>query len=42
MQYSIANYVTSEKFTTSHQIFLAAITKIVEPKYFQESVKDPL
>ena len=42
MRYPLANYISSDKFTPSYQLYLAAITKIVEPKYFQEAVKDPL
>jgi len=42
MCYTIANYVSYEKFTATHQHFVAAITKIMEPKHFQEAIKDPL
>ena len=41
-RYPIANYVSFERFTESHTNFLAALTKIVEPKHFQEAAKDPL
>jgi len=40
--YPIVNFVTCSNFSSSHQIFLAAITKIVEPKYYHEAVKAPL
>ena len=40
--YPIANYVSSEKIFASHKLFLATLTKVVEPKYFQEAIKDPL
>jgi len=36
----LANYVTSTKFSPLHQQFLAAITRVVEPTYFHEAVKD--
>ena len=42
MRYPIANYVSYENFNASHKTFWAAITKVAEPKYFQEVVKDPL
>ena len=41
MYSAIANYITCKKFSVSHQNFLAAITKLVEPKCFQEIVRDP-
>ena len=40
-RYPISNYVTCNKFSSTHQNFLAALTKVVEPKHFQEAVKDP-
>ena len=39
--YPIANYVTCNNFSSAHRNYLAAITKIVEPRTFQEAVKDP-
>ena len=39
--YPIANYVTCNNFASAHRNYLAAITKIVEPRTFQEAVKDP-
>jgi len=41
MQYPLANYVTSTKFSASYQQFLATMTRVVEPKYFHKAVKDP-
>jgi len=38
-RYAIANYVTYANFSVSHQNFLAAITKVTEPKYYHETVK---
>jgi len=32
--YPVANYITYAKFSTAHKNYLAAITKIVEPRYF--------
>jgi len=40
MQYPIANYVTCNTFSITHQNFIAAITKIIEPKFYHEAVKD--
>ena len=40
--YPIANYVACNKFSSTHQHFLAAITKIVEPRHFHEAVQNPL
>jgi len=42
MRSPIANYVSCEKFSTSHKNFQAALTKVMELKYFQEAVKDPV
>jgi len=39
--YPIVNYVTCNKFSSVHRCYLAAITKVVEPKFFHEAVKDP-
>jgi len=38
--YPIANYVTCDKISPAHKCYMAAITKIVEPRYFHEAVKD--
>ena len=38
--YPVANYITCAKFSTAHKNYLAAITKIVKPRYFYEAVKD--
>lgn len=40
--YPIVNFVTCNKFSPAHQHFLAAITKVVEPRYYQEAAKSPL
>jgi len=39
--YPIANYVTCNNFSDAHRYYLAAITKIVEPRVFHEVAKDP-
>ena len=39
--YPIAHFVTCEKFSNAHKCYLAAITKIVEPRFYHEAVKDP-
>jgi len=41
MPYPIANYVIFANFYISHQHFLANITKLTDPKYDHEAVKDP-
>ena len=33
-RYPIVNYVSFEKFTSSHNNFLAALKEIMEPKHF--------
>ena len=38
--YPIINYVTCDKFSNAHRNYLTAITKVVEPRYFHEAVKD--
>jgi len=38
--YPIANYVTCTNFSIFHQNFLAAITKVKEPKYYHEAARD--
>ena len=39
--YPIANYVTCKRFSEAHKNYLAAITKIIEPRYFHEAVRNP-
>jgi len=39
--YSIGHYVTCDKFSKAHENYLAAISKVVEPRYFHEAVQDP-
>jgi len=39
--YPIAYYVTCDKFSTTHRNYLAAISKIIEPRFFHEAVQDP-
>ena len=39
-RYPLKNYVTCTKFSSSHQQFLAAITKVTEPKFYHEAVQD--
>ena len=39
--YPIANYVTCDRFSNNaHRGYLDAITKVVEPRYFHEAIKD--
>ena len=38
--YPIANYVTCDTFSEAHKCYLAAITKIVEPRFFHEAIQD--
>ena len=38
--YPLVNYITCNNFSASHRAFLATITKIVDPRYYQEAVKD--
>jgi len=40
--YPIVSFVTCSNFPSTHQAFLAAITKIVEPRSYYEAAKDPL
>ena len=40
MSYPIVNYVTCANFSDSHNAFLAAIVKIVEPRFYREAAKD--
>jgi len=39
--YPLVHYITCNNFSASHRAFLATITKIVEPRHYQEAVKDP-
>jgi len=39
--YPLVNYITCDNFSVSHNAFLATITKIIEPRYYHEAVKDP-
>jgi len=39
--YPITHYVTCDNFSPAHKTYLAAISKIVEPKYFHQAVTDP-
>ena len=39
--YPIANYVTCDNFFDAHKCYLTAITKVVEPMFYHEAVKDP-
>ena len=40
-QYPITNYVTCANFPTFHQNYLAAITMVVEPRFYSVAIKDP-
>jgi len=40
MSYPLKDYVTCTNFSTSHQQFLAAITKIAEPRFYHEVVQN--
>jgi len=39
--YPLVNYITCNRFSNSHKAFLAAITKIIEPRYYYEVATDP-
>jgi len=39
-RYLIVNYVTCEKFSSVHKKYLTAITKILEPRHFHETIQD--
>ena len=39
--YPKANYVTSNNFSYAYRACLTSITKVMEPRYFHEVVKDP-
>ena len=41
MSYPIDNFVTSQYFSASHQVFVAAIDSDVEPRICIKAVKDP-
>jgi Reverse transcriptase (RNA-dependent DNA polymerase) len=38
--YPINKYVTCDKFSRSHRVFLAAVTKEKEPEHFEEAIKN--
>ena len=38
--YTLKNYVTFTKFSPTYQQFLSTITKVVEPRFYHEVVKD--
>ena len=40
MSYDLAQYVNYSKFSPCHQVFLAAITTNIEPKFYHQAVKD--
>ncbi|CAH9112219.1 unnamed protein product [Cuscuta epithymum] len=40
--YPISDFISYEKFSSTHKAFLAAITSRDEPKYFSQAVQDPL
>ena len=40
--YPLTDYITDEKFSPSHQAFLAAVTAAVEPKYYSQAAKDKI
>jgi len=39
--YPLTRYVTCDNFSNAHKSYLAAITKIVEPRCFHQAVADP-
>jgi len=39
--YPLVNYITCNNFSNSHRAFLDSITKIIEPRYYYEAIKDP-
>ena len=39
--YPIISCVTSANFSLSHKKYLATITKVVEPRFYSEALKDP-
>ena len=41
MSYPIINHINCTNFSEKHQNFLATITKIVEPVFYDEAAKDP-
>ena len=40
--YPLTDYITDKKISVSHQAFLAAITAVVEPKYYPQAAKDKI
>jgi len=41
IRYPIANFVTCANFSNAHRGYLAAIGKIIEPRYYHEAARDP-
>ena len=41
IRYPITNFVTCAHFSNAHRGYLAAIGKIIEPRYYQEAARDP-
>ena len=39
--YPIVDYITCDRFSNAQKEYIAAISKVVEPRYFHEAVKDP-
>ena len=39
--YPIFNYITCNNFSDNHRHYLAAVTKIIEPRFFHEAVENP-
>jgi len=39
--YPITNYIVCVNFSIYHHKFLAAIAKVVEPRFYSEAVKEP-
>jgi len=39
--YPLINYITCNNFCLSYRTFLPGITKILEPMYYHEAVRDP-
>ena len=40
--YPLTDYISDDKFSVSHQAFLAAVTAAIEPKYYSQAVKDKI
>jgi len=39
--YPLSHYVTCDNSSNAHKSYFAAITKIVEPRYFHQAITDP-